>query len=100
MIPRPPGTTLTDTLFPFTALFRSLYFQDVEHQLLLAERRGAFDAKRFGHGHERGRGFLLQVFEMHRFLEKIWIRSSKARGKRLSVGRCLRERQANDLGRR
>ena len=39
--------------------------EDREHQLLLAQRRGALDAELLGHGDQFGGGFLLQVFEMH-----------------------------------
>jgi len=38
----------------FLALFGE-FFQDREHQVLLAQRRGAFDTKLFGHGDQFGR---------------------------------------------
>src|SRR3546814_1273467 len=41
MIRRPPRSTRTDTLFPYTTLFRSLHFADV-HFNRCAERLGAF----------------------------------------------------------
>src|SRR3546814_769804 len=34
MIRRPPRSTRTDTLFPYTTLFRSRVFRAVEHQML------------------------------------------------------------------
>src|SRR3546814_15900417 len=68
MLRRPPGSTRTDTLFPYTTLFRSdaryAAFGDrrVEHPrlaiLLLEARRGAEDAAEIAdilakHGHHR-----------------------------------------------
>src|SRR3546814_4956427 len=42
MIRRPPRSTRTDTLFPYTTLFRSLLVTDVE-QLVLGVRAGQFE---------------------------------------------------------
>src|SRR3546814_8884766 len=42
MIRRPPRSTRTDTLFPYTTLFRSLLVTDVE-QLVLVVRAGQFE---------------------------------------------------------
>ena len=39
--------------------------EDGEHQLLLAQRRGALDAQLFGHGHQLGGGLLFEVVQMH-----------------------------------
>src|SRR3546814_6595238 len=48
MIPRPPRSTRTDTLFPYTTLFRSLLrFVDVEPDLVRI-RRITFQCERHG----------------------------------------------------
>src|SRR3546814_19000787 len=39
MIRRPPRSTRTDTLFPFTTLFRSMLRDVLPHQHVLAEQR-------------------------------------------------------------
>src|SRR3546814_1588759 len=39
MIPRPPGSTRTDTLFPYTTLFRSDRADDRPHQRRQQDRR-------------------------------------------------------------
>src|SRR3546814_16240947 len=50
MIRRPPGSTLTDTLFPYTTLFRSDAGRDA-----LARRQTALDAARRSVGHAEAR---------------------------------------------
>src|SRR3546814_1104660 len=49
MIRRPPRSTRTDTLFPYTTLFRS------REGRLPALRRGEISGRRDGHGAGRGR---------------------------------------------
>ncbi len=44
------------------------FFQDREHQILLAQRRCALDAQFFGHRHEVGWIFAFQLFQMHKFI--------------------------------
>jgi hypothetical protein len=74
-----------------------LDLEDGEHQLLLAQGRGALDPQFFGHGHQIGGGFLLQVFEMHRNTRKN--ADGRSRAKRTYGGwESLRGRQANDCG--
>src|SRR3546814_7601431 len=51
MIRRPPTSTRTDTLFPYTTLFRSHEGDQPVPQALLAARRGAL---RRGQGRRRG----------------------------------------------
>src|SRR3546814_2688194 len=41
MIRRPPRSTRTDTLFPYTTLFRSLVYADIERANLIAALRGS-----------------------------------------------------------
>src|SRR3546814_2891884 len=56
MIPRPPRSTRTDTLFPYTTLFRSLRFRGpdlesaTEAELVAACARANNVLKRFGSG--------------------------------------------------
>src|SRR3546814_20259476 len=56
MIRRPPRSTLTDTLFPYTTLFRSVLAAGQHHARLLehlgdVHQRHAFLARRQGRGH-------------------------------------------------
>src|SRR3546814_7596180 len=61
MIRRPPRSTRTDTLFPYTTLFRSGAFDLVEHDDEIAAATGRFELLRLVFGHcehqgERRRG--------------------------------------------
>src|SRR3546814_17027469 len=47
MIRRPPRSTRTDTLFPYTTLFRSLHAQAEERRVMEQELRGALDRGEF-----------------------------------------------------
>src|SRR3546814_2099341 len=40
MIRRPPRSTRTDTLFPYTTLFRSMFFINADFKALMWESRG------------------------------------------------------------
>src|SRR3546814_4279488 len=40
MIRRPPRSTRTDTLFPYTTLFRSILIEEWQHHVLAELRRG------------------------------------------------------------
>src|SRR3546814_20224353 len=42
MIRRPPRSTRTDTLFPYTTLFRSQHFSQVSHELRLSSDERLF----------------------------------------------------------
>src|SRR3546814_5173714 len=50
MIRRPPGSTRTDTLFPYTTLFRSEASEAIADldRLVVAERRQPFQCRRLG----------------------------------------------------
>src|SRR3546814_2625934 len=50
MIRRPPGSTRTDTLFPYTTLFRSEASEAIADldRLVVAERRQLFQCRRLG----------------------------------------------------
>src|SRR3546814_19707460 len=72
MMRRPPRSTLTDTLFPYTTLFRSDLLavfghrlQDREHQVLLAQSGCALNTLFLGHGDEFGWRFPLEIVKMH-----------------------------------
>jgi hypothetical protein len=54
-----------------------LDLQDREHQLLLAKRRRAFDAKRFGRSDQIGGALFLEVFEVHGAYSGSGIRRAK-----------------------
>src|SRR3546814_13290474 len=63
MIRRPPRSTLTDTLFPYTTLFRSLHLQhqarqqaeaEVEDESHRDEGRGELEAEKEGLRHHAG----------------------------------------------
>src|SRR3546814_14850143 len=61
MIRRPPRSTRTDTLFPYTTLFRSLRAPDITHMIL---RRAEQIGDRIGDGaFGSGGNFLPQVVE-------------------------------------
>src|SRR3546814_15705732 len=89
MVRLPPRSTRTDSLFPYTTLFRStqeavavaqhlyralahdllaivgLDLEDREHQILLAQGRCALDAQFHRHGHEFGGRFFLEILKVH-----------------------------------
>src|SRR3546814_7852201 len=56
MIRRPPRSTRTDTLFPYTTLFRSVRRADLGARSRAAPRgaAGHASARRGGHDHDRG----------------------------------------------
>src|SRR3546814_17822575 len=53
MIRRPPRSTRTDTLLPYTTLFRSGELQGGSHEVLRGEVALAGDGDRLGHGEAR-----------------------------------------------
>src|SRR3546814_6728828 len=56
MIRRPPRSTRTDTLFPYTTLFRSVALQGLGQLLEIVERRGGGHGMRnLGYGHPQER---------------------------------------------
>src|SRR3546814_6419237 len=61
MIRRPPRSTLTDTLFPYTTLFRSAYVARMVVQPVV-ERRGMRIGLHIGK-RQRARHFLIQMVE-------------------------------------
>src|SRR3546814_2786595 len=88
MIRRPPRSTRTDTLFPYTTLFRSII---VEVLMIGADRKGG-RAFRLAEGQvDRLAGFLAE----RRGAEFIGVRGEMdaARIKRLHIGRALRPRE-------
>src|SRR3546814_9948078 len=53
MLRLPPRSTRTDTLFPYTTLFRSVLAADAERADLLAASENEADPERLGDIHER-----------------------------------------------
>src|SRR3546814_13511436 len=56
MIRRPPRSTRTDTLFPYTTLFRSLQFLPIAREPRLGQRFGRADAGIVAERHHAGPG--------------------------------------------
>src|SRR3546814_11436208 len=84
MIRRPPRSTLTDTLFPYTTLFRSMGLAHVEDRL-------EDFARDLDHA-ARGLIGLLVAHEIDRFGIEIDTRHLIARGDRAVMDRGLRRR--------
>src|SRR3546814_217979 len=61
MIRRPPRSTRTDTLFPYTTLFRSIVQKVLIRQQILVRERGDWFLYRHGGPQQKTLGFLAVV---------------------------------------
>src|SRR3546814_8429382 len=84
MIRRPPRSTRTDTLFPYTTLFRSAIFTRVVvnmTELAGADLRGALTDRPAGRGLEE----LGDPLEVHLTQHATWVTSAAVAGRQLDI---------------